>query len=36
LETEFRPVFARFAKERNFGERFGDWCQRVFLQPQVT
>ena len=36
LETEFRPVFARFAKERNFGERFGDWCQRVFLQPRVT
>jgi sulfite reductase (NADPH) hemoprotein beta-component len=36
LETEFRPVFARFAKERNVGERFGDWCQRVFLQPQAT
>ena len=32
LETEFRPVFARFAKERNAGERFGDWCQRVFLK----
>ena len=32
LETEFRPVFARFAKERNAGERFGDWCQRVLLQ----
>ena len=36
LETEFRPVFARFANERTFGERFGDWCQRVFLQPRVT
>ena len=36
LETEFRPVFARFANERTFGERFGDWCQRVFLQPQAT
>ena len=36
LETEFRPVFARFANERTFGERFGDWCQRVFLQPQTT
>jgi sulfite reductase (NADPH) hemoprotein beta-component len=32
LETEFRPVFARFAKERNAGERFGDWCQRVFFK----
>ena len=36
LETEFRPVFARFANERTVGERFGDWCQRVFLQPQTT
>jgi sulfite reductase (NADPH) hemoprotein beta-component len=34
LETEFRPVFARFAQERNAGERFGDWCQRVFLKEQ--
>jgi sulfite reductase (NADPH) hemoprotein beta-component len=32
LETEFRPVFERFAKERNAGERFGDWAQRVFLK----
>ncbi len=34
LETEFRPVFTRFAKERSAGERFGDWCQRVFLKEQ--
>ena len=34
LETEFRPVFTRFAKERNAGERFGDWCSRVFLKEQ--
>jgi sulfite reductase (NADPH) hemoprotein beta-component len=34
LETEFRPVFARFAKERNAGERFGDWCSRVLLNEQ--
>jgi len=34
LETEFRPVFARFAKERNTGERFGDWCSRVLLNEQ--
>jgi sulfite reductase (NADPH) hemoprotein beta-component len=32
LETEFRPVFERFAKERNAGERFGDWSQRVLLK----
>jgi len=36
LETEFRPVFARFAKERNAGERFGDWCHRVFLPEPST
>jgi len=34
IETEFRPVLARFAKERNGGERFGDWCDRVFLKEQ--
>jgi sulfite reductase (NADPH) hemoprotein beta-component len=34
LEAEFRPVFTRFAKERNAGERFGDWCSRVFLKEQ--
>ena len=32
LETEFRPVFTRFAQERVVGERFGDWCQRVLLK----
>ena len=34
LETEFRPVFQRFVKERNVGERFGDWSQRVVLKEQ--
>jgi sulfite reductase (NADPH) hemoprotein beta-component len=34
LENEFRPVFQRFAKERNADERFGDWAQRVFLKEQ--
>jgi sulfite reductase (NADPH) hemoprotein beta-component len=34
IETEFRPLLARFAKERNCGERFGDWCDRVFLKEQ--
>jgi len=36
LESEFRPVFTRFAKERNAGERFGDWCSRVFLKEQTN
>jgi sulfite reductase (NADPH) hemoprotein beta-component len=31
VETEFRPLFTRFAQERQAGERFGDWCHRVFL-----
>jgi sulfite reductase (NADPH) hemoprotein beta-component len=32
METELRPVLARFAKERNSNERFGDWCDRVFFK----
>lgn len=32
LETELRPVLVRFANERSNGERFGDWCDRVFLK----
>ena len=28
VETELRPILARFAKERNSSERFGDWCDR--------
>jgi sulfite reductase (NADPH) hemoprotein beta-component len=31
LEAELRPILVRFAKERNARERFGDWCDRVFL-----
>jgi sulfite reductase (NADPH) hemoprotein beta-component len=34
IENELRPVLARFARERNSGERFGDWCDRVFLNEQ--
>jgi sulfite reductase (NADPH) hemoprotein beta-component len=34
METELRPVLARFATERNANERFGDWCDRVFLKEQ--
>jgi sulfite reductase (NADPH) hemoprotein beta-component len=29
IVSELRPVFARFAKERNGTERFGDFCERV-------
>jgi sulfite reductase (NADPH) hemoprotein beta-component len=36
LETELRPLLARFAKERNAGERFGDWCERVVLKEAVA
>jgi len=36
IETELRPVLARFATERTTGERFGDWCDRVFLQEQTN
>jgi len=32
LEAEFRPVFTRFAAERQGKERFGDWCDRVLLK----
>ncbi|MSU64312.1 MAG: NADPH-dependent assimilatory sulfite reductase hemoprotein subunit [Pedosphaera sp.] len=35
VETELRPILARFAKERNASERFGDWCDRVFLKEQI-
>lgn len=34
VEAELRPLLARFAKERNGGERFGDWCDRVVLKEQ--
>ena len=37
LEAELRPVLLRFVKERNAGERFGDWCDRVFLnEPKAA
>jgi sulfite reductase (NADPH) hemoprotein beta-component len=34
METELRPVFERFAKERNDGERFGDWADRTILNEE--
>jgi sulfite reductase (NADPH) hemoprotein beta-component len=29
IAAELRPVFARYAKDRAAGERFGDWVARV-------
>jgi sulfite reductase (NADPH) hemoprotein beta-component len=29
IDAELRPVLGRYAKERNAGERFGDWCART-------
>lgn len=34
LIAELRPVLARFARERQPGERFGDWCERA-LRPEL-
>jgi sulfite reductase (NADPH) hemoprotein beta-component len=34
IENELRPLLARFAKERNSGERFGDWCDRTLWQEE--
>lgn len=36
VETELRPLLTRYAKERNAGERFGDWCDRVVLNEQTS
>jgi len=32
IVNELRPVLSRYASERNPGERFGDWCDRVMLK----
>ncbi len=36
IETELRPLLARFATERNASERFGDWCDRVLLKEAIA
>jgi len=36
IENELRPVLARYAQERSAGERFGDWCDRVFLKETMN
>jgi sulfite reductase (NADPH) hemoprotein beta-component len=35
IENELRPVLARFATERNAGERFGDWCERALWKESA-
>jgi sulfite reductase (NADPH) hemoprotein beta-component len=36
IVTELRPVFARFARERTAGERFGDFCARVLWKEDAA
>jgi sulfite reductase (NADPH) hemoprotein beta-component len=36
FDNELRPVLTRYATERLEGERFGDWCDRVFLAGQTV
>lgn len=36
IENELRPVLTRFAKERNDGERFGDWCDRALWKEEAV
>jgi len=36
IENELRPVLARYAKERNGKERFGDWCERILWKESIT
>jgi sulfite reductase (NADPH) hemoprotein beta-component len=34
IVDELRPVLSRYARERQNGERFGDWCERVLWKEQ--
>ncbi len=36
LVTELRPVLARYAQERQSGERFGDWVERVLWREPAS
>ena len=36
IVNELRPVLARFRQERQASERFGDWCERVFLKEPAA
>ncbi len=34
--VKLTPIIKRFALERNEGEGFGDWCDRVILPKDAT
>jgi sulfite reductase (NADPH) hemoprotein beta-component len=34
IENELRPLLSQYAKERNEGERFGDWCDRTLWKEE--
>ena len=36
IVNELHPILARFAQEREDGERFGDWCDRVLWKAMAT
>ncbi len=36
ITNELRPVLSRYAKERQGGERFGDWCERVLWKEEAA
>src|SRR2546422_96113 len=36
IENELRPLLARYAKERNNGERFGDWVERLLWKERAV
>ncbi|MCW5558312.1 MAG: NADPH-dependent assimilatory sulfite reductase hemoprotein subunit [Verrucomicrobiae bacterium] len=36
LVTELRPVLRRYATERQDGERFGDWVERVLWKESIS
>lgn len=36
IPSVLRPLLARYSSERNSGERFGDFCDRVLLKESAT
>jgi sulfite reductase (NADPH) hemoprotein beta-component len=36
FENELRPILTRFTRERQNGERFGDWCERVLWSEKAA
>ena len=35
-KPQLAPIIKRYALERENGERFGDWCDRVILPKDAT